>query len=894
MGKNDLLLPSCRVALAAFIHDIGKFAERAKIDIDIKTLENNKQLYCKKQSTGKAEKDFYYSHIHAAYTAITIDLLEQKLPELIGNDMTPFADWSSKTVDDSLINATAKHHNPKTFLQWIIATADRVASGFERDEFEQYNQSEKKIETGENHYTARQLSLFEQIHLNKNEEKVKKSKFEYRYPLQPLSPKAIFPIKAAGYEHSNKQHAQSEYKAIWDKFINCLENGKNGIPYSHRENLSLWLDHFNSLYCVFTSSIPSATAFGAIPDVSLYDHSICTAAFATSLWRYHIEMKDDLEFTTKEIQKRSNDWNVEKFLLIQGDIFGIQDFIFSQGGETQKKAAKLLRGRSFYISILTECAALKIMDELDLPSTSQIINVAGKFLIVAPNTVETLEKLKEIQSVFDKWFLENTTGQSGIGIIWQSASCNDFSRKKFGDLQEKLFRQLETIKYQQFKLCSSNSEAIFSEFLNKFNNEKGVCKIDGCSPATQKLEKDNIWVSDLANDQIKTGEFLTKYERLLITRESLNHNTLGINIFGFFINFTKSEDISGKFGHEVKKGNLLRTWDFALPDSEEDPLWNGYARRNINAWIPFFNDQSEQDRIIGKYSGIEEEIEIGNPKTLNHIACEDKKLGKNEKWKGIEALTAFKGDIDNLGLIFQDGLGPNKSFAKMATLSRQVNNFFTIYLPWLCQTDNSFKNTYTVFAGGDDFFMIGPWLSQIKLAEKLRKEFSQYVANNKEIHFSAGLSTTKTGLPITFLAEAAEKTLEESKKFKNSIDERPLKNAVTCFNQTMSWDEFSQLLGKQQKLSEYTQELNLSTGYIYGLLNLVDMSEKIKQNPENALWYSYFAYRTQRMLERKRALNKEKISELQIDLTKMIVNEGIEKHQGNYRIVLFNHLYQQR
>jgi CRISPR-associated protein Csm1 len=892
MEKNDLLFPSCRVALAAFIHDIGKFAERAKINVDNEILENNKQLYCKKQSIGKSEKDFYYSHIHAAYTAIAVDLLEQKLPELIGDDIAPFADWSSKKVDDSLINAASKHHNPKTFLQWVIATADRVASGFEREEFEQYNQAEEKTETGKDHYTARQLTLFEQISLNRNRDKGKKSSYEYRYPLQSLSPKAIFPIKAEGYEHNNKEQAQSEYKTLWDKFINCLGNSKNGIPYSHRENLSLWLDHFNSLYCVTTGAIPSATAFGAVPDVSLYDHSICTAAFAVSLWRYHSERGDNPESTAKAMQNRSKDWDIKKFLLIQGDFFGIQEFIFAQGGETQKKAAKLLRGRSFYVSLLTECAALKILDELGLPSTSQIINIAGKFLIVAPNTDETIKKLKEIQKEFDNWFLKRTWGQSGVGIIWQSASCNDFLESRFTDLQDKLFKQLDIVKYQRFSLCSNSNQAVFSDFLNQF--EYGVCEIDGRSPATKKIDEDEIWVSDLAYDQIRIGAFLTKFKRLLITKKSLNHNTLGISIFGYSINFTKSEDISGKFGREAKNGNLLRTWDFALPNSDIEPLWNGYARRNINAWIPYFDNKTEQDKALGKYAGIEEEIEEKKPKTLNHIACDDKMLNDDKKWEGIAALTTFKGDIDNLGLIFQDGLGTNKTFAKMATLSRQVNNFFTVYLPWLCRTDDEFKNTYTVFAGGDDFFMIGSWLSQIKLAKKLKEAFSHYVAGNNEIHFSAGLSTTKPGVPITFMAELAEIGLEESKKFKKKTEEQPSKNAVTCFNQTMSWNEFDHLLAKQQELSEYTKKLKLSTGYVYGLLNLIDMSEKIKQNPENALWYSYFAYRTRRMLEKKMEVKKDEILSLQLNLTEMIVHNGIEKHEGNYRVVLFTHLYQQR
>ena len=76
----------------------------------------------------------------------------------------------------------------------------------------------------------------------------------------------------------------------------------------------------------------------------------------------------------------------EPLLLVQGDFFGIQDFIFSGGRESNKGAAKILRGRSFQVSLFTELAALKVLNACGLPATSQVMNAAGKFLIVAPNT----------------------------------------------------------------------------------------------------------------------------------------------------------------------------------------------------------------------------------------------------------------------------------------------------------------------------------------------------------------------------------------------------------------------------------------------------------------------------------------------------------------------------
>src|SRR5690606_36085828 len=122
---------------------------------------------------------------------------------------------------------------------------------------------------------------------------------------------------------------------------------------------------------------------------------------------------------------------------------------------------------------------------------------------------------------------------------------------------------------------------------------------------------------------------------------------------------------------------------------------------------------------------------------------------------------ALKGDIDDLGAIFQKGY-ERRNFAKMASLSRQVNSFFAIYLPWLCATE--FKQTYTVFAGGDDFFLLGPWRSQMLLAKRMNEEFMFYSAGNSRIHFSAGFHLTKPGLPIRQLVDGAEQALENAKR----------------------------------------------------------------------------------------------------------------------------------
>ncbi len=901
------LTATCRVALAALLHDIGKFAERARIaeaeerDRD-GTLRRDlhAQLVCPEWNGRR-------THIHAAYTAIAIDLLERHLPELVGGEMTPFASWRSRNADDSLANAAARHHRPETFLQWVIATADRLASGFERETFADYNRAVDDEGKPLNHYTTRLWSLLEEIRLSPRAESA-----DYRYPLVPLSPQSIFPVHAKGYETANNARAQAEYRALWEAFLQGLQK----VPASHRENLALWLDHFDSLLLTFTQAIPAATAgiAGNVrPDVSLYDHSHTTAALAAALWRYHTDRGDDPEAvrealraqwdrTRQEEPLARTVWEEEKFLLVQGDFSGIQEFIFA-GGESQRHVARLLRGRSFYVSLLTELAALKVLDALALPATSQVINAAGKFLIVAPNTAEAEAALRQVQAELNDWFLRHTWGQSGINLAWLPASANHFRHRDgespFRALMKRLFETLEAAKLRRFDLCGDTPPApLFAGALDRYTH--GECRIDGHSPAHPDLDG----MSELAWDQVQTGKWLAHTERLLVTREPLapragqTWRALRLPIFGYHILFTGKEERTGHFGNEARAGNLLRAWDISLPEVSDAPLWNGYARRAINAFIPRFGALNEWE--AERYQGLEglEDFkpEPGAPKTLEHLARDDRWLDERGRWVGVEAIMTLKGDIDNLGLIFQQGL-ERPTFARMAALSRQINAFFTVWLPWLCRSE--FPNTYTVFAGGDDFFLIGPWRSTMRLAQRMRQEFARFVAANPDIHFSAGLSMTKPGLPIRHLRQLAEEALDEAKEHNPKGHPTPPKNAVTSFRQTVFWPEFDALIACAERLEQIAEELELSSSYLYTLLRLTEMAADTSR-PENALWYSRFAYRTRRLLEAKiknvgnPQATENRRRQLQQQLAAEIVTQGIEPYRAAYKIALFTYLYQNR
>ena len=649
------------------------------------------------------------------------------------------------------------------------------------------------------------FSLFEKIN-QKNKETL------FSYDFQPLSPKAIFP---------KKEGNNTALSVHWDKFINAIAE----TPKSHCDNPSLWLDHFDTAMQCFTCNLPSPYS----DEISFYDFTKTVAAFVVTL-------------ADQEINEE------EPFLLIQGDFFGIQDFIFSGGSASNKGAAKILRGRSFQVSLFTELAALKILNACKLPTTSQMMNAAGKFLIVAPNTEEVKNAIKQVQSELNQWFIKETYGLIGLGIAVQQAKFSDFEENHYETLVKKLFENLEEQKLKRLDLTDTTQSVQEVEYPN------GVCEMNSFFPAQTGKER-----SVISEDQIKIGEMLSKKQRIIIAdiNADINHKyetqILKLPIFGFKVIFTNSREDTKEFGYPVKLLQIHRFWDFSLPKDTNAKIWNGYARRYINAYVPF----DEEGKII----------------TFEDIETQD---------KGQKALMTLKGDVDNLGTIFQEGIR-SANIAKMAALSRQMNLFFSLWLPAYCAEQS--QSMYTVFAGGDDFFLIGPWYSTQKLAHAMQQAFARYVAENTEIHFSVGMIMSKSGIPVPRLGDLAEEALEKSKK----IDAD--KNAVTIFNRSVKWKDWGALCDLEQEIHRLAETYDISTSYLYSLIRLCEQAADT-ENIESSMWRSRFYYRTARYVTDK--LSKETRNKALSEISISLGDKGIGGYKLNFAIPLTNYFYQKR
>jgi len=220
--------------------------------------------------------------------------------------------------------------------------------------------------------------------------------------------------------------------------------------------------------------------------------------------------------------------------------------------------------------------------------------------------------------------------------------------------------------------------------------------------------------------------------------------------------------------------------------------------------------------------------------------------------------------VENLGLIFACGL-KSQSLSRLATLSRQMNYFFLIYIPYLLNSENRFSDIYTVFAGGDDLFLIGPWNKISEFALYLNQQFRKYVCDNREITISAGISINKPGEPVFTLSERAEDALRRSKIKKDS---------ATMFEESVEWEEFSHLKIVKETIETWLDNSVVNNAMVFRLNTFTDMARRekdlLEQNEgieaedwEVLKWRAMFKYSVARNVgkifkgdEKDRAINE--------------------------------------
>lgn len=657
-----------------------------------------------------------------------------------------------ETKDREVIEVLVRnHHNPQNLYELMVRLGDLLSCN-----------EEGYVEDREGNEKINLSSIFYFINDN---DKLTKEKI-YKYPSKEIGGENIF-------ADSDINNRDGDYKKHFDNFKKEIDRVENETQLLFLMEKYLWC------IPIVEKSLSNADKR---EDISLYHHLRTSAAISIALYD---EMKDQkfedlrdefLDYSKDEssLKDRIDD---RKFILINGDVSGIQDFLLNI---ESKNAAKTLKGNSVYINLLTDVVANYMLNMLNLKEVNLIYNGGGTFFILTSmNKKQEIEIL--IRQVMEKIFKIHK------GEIFYALDYIQVSPSKFIDFSSQWTRAIEKTNRQKEKKWSQldlgkNYSKLFCN-LDDGVEEDMHCKHCGLAfEASDDGLKEDHELCDFCKSSMKLSEKIRDAKYFVIENidiedlEDIESYDDGFKLFGYKLGFKKEQ--GEIFKKENQKVYLINDYDFL---NQEEIRVDGYK---IGAY-----------QLPSKEEGA----------FLDFDALADKSLGRGN------LLGVLKLDVDNLGNIFRLGLGKNKTIARMMTLSRMMTLFFEGYINQLLDIrindfdtiyvnkndkskDYRFKDLiYLVYSGGDDTFLVGGWYEVYLFAKLFRSEFERYVCQNDTISFSAGLGFFNAKYPVINSIDITEDYLSEAKEYKNKYDEKPKKNKINLMGEIFNWNELKKI-----------------------------------------------------------------------------------------------------
>lgn len=689
-----------------------------------------------------------------------------KFWQRVGKKSGTHAEWGQNFVREYLPNEemiaslVGSHHDYRECrTEWeglakIIIEADHLSAGHDRADRDGDEKGDPKAEG--------LRCIFEKVSFGRQTE------FTRMYPLKPLDfSDDQYPVDPMEYLRQNyATDLRQLYDRLWRAFV--AEWTEIGRPD---------LRQLDALMKKYTSCIPSAVYVNE-PDIPLYDHCKTTAAIASCLY-----------FAQK---------GRKEFLLIEGDLSGIQNFIFdvASPADARKGMAKRLRGRSFWLGLLTRAVSDVLLQKAELSPANLLWNTGGKFVILAPNTPEMRSFVLQLERSVNAGLLSEYQGK-----LYLAFGMLEFGKERFAEsfdcLLGELGDQIAEKKLRKFAECDLSFDAIGGVVSKEaFCPVCGVKLMEGKCPACSLYE-------DIGR-KIAFSQYLVCGAGKVYP---FDFSRIGLDV---------SYDLTSK-----PAGVAYHINDMRLGKDVSGFLVMGNAIPKAANEVLTFGD-------------------------LALLAKGDKKLG------------VFKADMDRLGKVMSVGLVEGKrSISRIHTLSSRIEHFFCGMVNPLCsaypvyldetpdservvlesgqvvwvpnsvsggETKPGISPLYIVYAGGDDLLIVGPYDRIILFADLFYRKFREYVCNNLDLTLSAGIAVSHPRQPITFSVLAASEQLETAKQAG--------RNRVCLLGECLLWDAagtmecgFARLIRYGEQIETYVRDGVLTRSMLNSL---------------SVLWVEYF------------------------------------------------------
>ena len=800
-------LTPIEAAFAGLLHDIGKLAQRAHPNEEAlvrayaaagRNLEGT-------QSAILPLRDGRYTHRHALWSDFAF--LTAARDE---------ARWP-KEVDGARLEAVAvRHHAPRDADpgDWIIAEADRLASGLERKQ-----QDEEAEAKGLALREVELQALLPKLDIGRG----RVAHPHQHHPAEELSPEALPPSPRSSDGQPRR------YGQLWDAWQKgYLAFAQHGLSARRFERALLGLSE-RLLWAVPSSTVDQ-------PDVSLHDHARAVAAIAACLAAWHHASG---AWEVAAVKDRAQ----PKFRLAALDISGIQKALFRLAGRSG--ASRILRARSFLIGQTVEAALHLLLERLGLPFSTVLIHAGGKAELLLPDLPDLLQRVEEIRAVLDGWMIEHWQGDLGLVLAAGPAfAASEFlGRGKAGEVAEgyrqqraRLAEALEQAKLRPFSAWRGGGGHVGTGVVAApFDPAHGACATCGVRPAVVQTSLDGTWRCRVCDAAYCLGQALPKSQ-------------------GYVLLAPESEtEAPAALPGALKLAPWLAHGSEAVSATSFSRKDAGSAVYRPPAYVPRISDPEDRRYRHAGVSPDEGEASSTDAlMTFGHIAAEALEE-VNGRILGRDLLGIVKADVDRLGAIFAEGLGRDRSPARIAQLSRLIDGYFAERLPWLLE--HEFPATYTVYAGGDDLLLVAPWRFALPLSLRLREDFGAFAGGNPNLTLSAGIAFVHLKHPLALAVEEAEEALTAAKGAG--------RDRCGVFGRTLAWDQVRATLDLSKRLTGAVRAGQLPPTFLHSMGWFAARRARAESGDARAAdWNAKWRYQEARLLARSKREAREALQDV--------------------------------
>ncbi|MGC8879884.1 MAG: type III-A CRISPR-associated protein Cas10/Csm1 [Anaerolineae bacterium] len=491
-------------------------------------------------------------------------------------------------------------------------------------------------------------------------------------------------------------------------------------------------------------------------------------------------------------------------LLVGGDISGVQDFIYTI---TSQGAASALRGRSFYLQLLTEVLARYVLLQLGLPICNLIYQGGGGFYLLA--RADDRENLRDIQRQISERLLQHHRGDLYVALSAVPLAAVDFYGGRISEKWEELTRTLHHVKHRRFAEMGQELREVFLPQEDGGNEEKQCAVCGREHPGTREMrkpdEESGVRKCPPCLSYEELGKDLRNARYLWLCTPKANRSPSSEEMPP-----GNWQDVLAAFGFEAGVGEKVPRPSsqprvvLALDDEATQQLTpdrnTAMGRRFLVNVTPRVTP-SDLERYRNQLQEDLKGIEVGDVKPFSLLEAQS---------RGIHRLGVLRMDLDDGGRLFSEGfteydkesgkvLRRFATLSRVATLSFAISLFFEGWVEFLAQEMN--KETrqdpqrgdtlYSIYSGGDDLFFVGAWDRVIELARWVRADLTPFAAGHQGIHASAGVVLVGGKYPLYQAARDAGGAEDKAKRYEgkaNGLNAK--KDAVHFLGQTVSWSRF--------------------------------------------------------------------------------------------------------